>query len=284
MTPSPRIAVMLMVHNNEAQVNRLIGHLSADFDVYVHVDKRVSLRVEARPNVFVYKKYKTYWGSFNLVTATLYLLREAFKKQYDRYILISGQDLPLKTNEEIKAFFKDNQTEYLDMAKVPTSGVGPTLDRLTTYHLDFKFYDRKHLHQMTRFFAKILKVITKPFPRKIDYEFYGGSQWFAFTHNCLGKIFEYLEKDKKYVRRFWWTHCSDEIFFQTILHQLDGLTIEKNSLRYVDWRTGPEGPRILREEDFEKIMADGRNLFARKFDARRDSVVIEMIYREIADK
>jgi hypothetical protein len=97
----------------------------------------------------------------------------------------------------------------------------------------------------------------------------------------VGKIFEYLDKNKNYAKRYWWTHCCDEIFFQTLLHQLDGITIENNSLRYIDWRSGPEGPRILREEDYDKIMADPRNLFARKFDTKRDTAIIERIYKKI---
>lgn len=101
-----RIAIMMLVHNNERQVQRLINYLSNDFDKYVHIDKRCSLKINESENVFVFMKYKTYWGSFNLVIATLFLLRKAFKKGYERYILISGQDLPIKTNYEIINFFK----------------------------------------------------------------------------------------------------------------------------------------------------------------------------------
>jgi hypothetical protein len=101
-----RIAVMMLVHKNENQVNRLINHLSKGFDVYIHIDKRSSLKIYTQENIFVYKKYKTYWGSFNQIIATLYLLKKAHRKKYDRYILISGQELPIKTNTEIKIFFR----------------------------------------------------------------------------------------------------------------------------------------------------------------------------------
>jgi hypothetical protein len=264
----------------------LVKHLSADFDVYVHIDTRSSLRVEASEHVFVYRKYKTYWASYNLVKATLYLLREAFRNHYDRYILISGQDLPLKTNEEIRAFFKDNETEYLDMIRIPLPDGWPNMSRLTTYHLPYKYYGVKNgkmLHCLTLFLAKVLKMITAPFPRKIDYEFYAGSQWITLTNACVGKMFAYMEKDKRYEKRYRWTHCPDEIFFQTLLHQLDGITIENNSRRYIDWETGPEGPRILREEDYDRIMANPDNLFARKFDAGKDRAIIERIYRRVGE-
>jgi hypothetical protein len=274
-----------LVHNHEAQINRLIRHLSADFDVYVHIDKRSSLRIEASEHVFVCQEYKTYWASYNLVKATLCLLRKAFKKGYDRYILISGQDLPLKSNEELKAFFKDNHTEYLDIARMPLSGGWPNIARVKTYHLPYVYFGVKNLealHFFTRVFAKLLKWIAAPFPRKLDYDFHAGSQWITLTHNCVDKMFAYMEKDRHYEERYRWTHCPDEIFFQTLLHLLDGIHIEANSRRYIDWETGPESPRILRKEDYEKIMANPNNLFARKFDASKDAAIIERVYERIA--
>jgi hypothetical protein len=131
-----RIAIMMLVHNNERQTQRLINHLSNDFDIYVHIDKRCYLKINESENTFVYKKYKTYHGSFNQIIATLFLLRKAFEKGYDRYLLISGQDLPLKTNKEIKNFFQNNNSEYIDIKKIPDPDGWPDLGRLTAFNLN----------------------------------------------------------------------------------------------------------------------------------------------------
>jgi hypothetical protein len=277
---------MMLVHKNEKQAQRLINHLSNDFDVYVHIDKRVSLNIEKYENVFVYKRYKTYWGSFNLVIATLFLLRKAFERRYDRYILISGQDLPLKNNNEIEAFFTGNNNEYISLTKIGDSNVGgwDCMDRIKYYHVNRKYSEIDVKYKFVfRIQRKMFYILNKYFPRKLDYDFYGGSQWTSYTHNCVEKILEYLENDKKYIKRYRWTSCADEIFFQTIINQLRGINIVNNCLRYVDWQIGTlnEGEsKILTLNDYDKI-TDSKLLFARKFDENIDKSIIEKIYEEI---
>ena len=280
----------MLVHNNERQVQRLINHLSNDFNIYVHIDKRCNLKINISENVFIYKKYKTYHGSFNQIIATLYLLRKAFEKGYDRYLLISGQDLPLKTNKEINYFFQNNNYEYIDINKIPRPDGWPNLSRLTEFHLNNIFrgisYNNKIINLFYRFrnkfLNKILKIINKYFQRKLEYDFYGGANWTNYTHNCVKKIFNYLGNDRKYIKRYLWTSCADEIFYQTIIAKLDGLNIENNYLRYIDWENGPEYPKILREEDYEKII-DSKALFGRKFDENVDKNIIEKIYNKIGE-
>ena len=280
------IAIIMLVHNNGQQIQRLINHLSNDFDVYVHIDKRCSLRIKEFENVFVYKKFKTYHGSYNQIIATLYLLKMAFEKGYDRYILISGQDLPLKTNEEIRNFFINNNKEYIDISKIPTPEGWPDMKRLTTYNLNniYRGLSGKKIEKLLyKIIKKFVYYLSRIVPRKIDYDFYGGANWTNYTHNCVKGIFEYLDKDKKYIKRFKWTSCADEIFYQTIIVNINDLIIEKNCLRYIDWKSGPEHPRILREEDCEKIIGSNA-LFARKFDDNIDKNIIEIIYDKIGEK
>jgi hypothetical protein len=281
----PTIAIMLLVHSNENQVNRLIKHLASDFDIYVHIDKRSSIKIEQNKNIFVYKKYPTYWGSFNITMATLFLLKKAYNKGYARYLLISGQDLPIKTNNEIKAFFEKDSNEYINFGKIPENG-WPNMERVTKYNMDDKYHGCEELvkyNLLYRFHRKIFRIINKYFFRRLDYDFYGGANWTNYTHECVRKIFEYLEKDRKYIKRYKWTSCSDEIFFQTILNKIEGITIINDSLRYVDWETGPEYPRILRTNDYEKVI-ESEKLFARKFDEKIDREIIELIYKGIESK
>ena len=65
-----------------------------------------------------------------------------------------------------------------------------------------------------------------------------------------------------------------------ILNILEGLDVENESLRYVNWTDGPEYPKTLRLEDYAKIM-NSNKLFARKFDETIDKEIIEKIYEKI---
>lgn len=243
----------MLVHNNENQVNRLIKHLSKDFDVYVHIDKRSSI----------------------------FLLEKAYNKSYDRYLLISGQDLPIKSNDKIKAFFTNNKNEYIKIAKIPIDYTRPPMKNIIEYNINQKYNGNEQVIKYKlfyRFWRKIFCIISTYFPRKLDYDFHKGSNWTNYTHECVKKIFEYLKNDKKYIRRYKWTLCADEIFYQTILNKIEGINIINNCLRYIDWKTGPEYPRTLRINDYERIMKS-EHLFARKFSETVDSEIIEKIYK-----
>jgi hypothetical protein len=280
-----KIAIMMLVHKNADQVKRLVKHLSKDFDIYVHIDKRVSIKIQNEKNIFVYKKYKAYWGSFNQIMATLYLLREAYKKGYDRYVLISGEDLPVKSNEEIIKFFERDQNEYITIEKLPTGKhLNAGFNRVTKYWRNKRRNGKNDI--ISRIFRRIeitfFRFINMIRTRPVDYEFYGGTNWFNLTNNCVKGIFEYIGRDKKYIQRFRWTRCGDEIFYQTIIHKIDNLKVTDNCLRYIDRRNGGAHPKILRDEDYDKII-NSDNLFARKFDINVDGNIIEAIYKKISE-
>jgi hypothetical protein len=283
MIKKRKIALMMTVHKNDEQVNRLVNHLSKDFDIFVHIDKRSSLKIRETENVFVYKKYKVYWGSFNQIMATLFLLKQAYNKGYHRYSLISGQDLPIKTNKEIFDFFEGNDKEYVLASKMPLADLSGNggLDRMTKYWANR--YGRSNfltncLYKCERWFFKIFSKIR---PRPIDYEFYKGTNWINLTHKCVEKVLEYLDKNPQYIKRFKWTTCADEIFYHTIINLLEGLEIENENLRYANWTDGPEYPKTLQLEDYTKIIHSNNKLFARKFDENIDKEIIEMIYTKI---
>jgi len=214
-----KIAVLLVVHKNENQANRLIEHLSKDFDIYVHVDKRCSLKILKKNNVYVYKKYKVCWGSFNQIATTLYLLQKAYYNGYERYLLISGQDLPIKSNNQIELFFENNNKEYISFTKVSAQGGWPIMNRLTKYYPNQIYFlnkEKTFYNFLYRIQKKIFCRLNKMKTRKLEYDFYGGSNWINFTHACVSKIFEFLNKNRNYIKRYKWTSCADEIFFQTI--------------------------------------------------------------------
>jgi len=273
------IAILMTMYNNEALGNRICRHLAKDFDVYVHIDKRSSAKIDEHNNVFVYKKFRTYWGSFNFVRAILYLLQQAYRKGYDRYILISGQDLPIKTNAEINEFFSNNNREYIWMQKMPVEGLVDNggFDRVAHYHPNPFHRNRSAFSRgLYKLINSVFAVYSKIKPRTIDYEFYKGTTWWNLTHKCVSGILSFINENSLYSNRFRWTCICDEIFFHTIVSQIEGTTVVNNALRYIDWVSGPEYPRTLRLDDYERIITSDA-LFARKFDMNVDSSVISKV-------
>lgn len=287
-----KIAIMMLIHEYKEQQKILVRNLAKDFDVFVHVDKRSKIKVEdlEMKNVFPYSKYKVYWGHYNQILATLFLFKQANEKRYDRYIFISGTDIPLKSNLQIKKFFENNEKEYFSFAELPFSSWGGGFDRV-----DY-FYPKNLCRGKVNIFERLLfkienKVNNKfliPFMKFLGLKrrikgikYFGGANWMDLTGKCVSQIIEYTNTHKKFVKKFHHTINADEIFFQTIIcNFVKDIKKENITLRYVDWSSESSSPRTLRKEDYSKLKSSDY-LFARKFDPSIDSEIMNLLYKDI---
>ena len=282
----PRIAILILAHKNQQQLEKLINHLKTDFSIYVHLDLKSKLQIKNEENVQAVRRYRVNWGSYSQVLATRELMTTAGLKNYERYLLISGQCLPIKSNRDILEFFRNDDHSYILGEKLPASfwdGNGG-LDRLSYFYLPGGHprrgkYFTKYAIKLAEEMIHIIQDITKCY-RKVPDNLYGGTNWFNLTHDalktCLDKMY-----DNEYMRIFKHVLCVDEIVLQTILYnsKQSALCISE-SLRYTDWGFGMAYPRVLILKDLEKIMSSGK-LFARKFDETVDSKIIDKIYEKI---
>lgn len=276
-----KICFLILAHKNENQLMRLINHLKKDFDIYMHIDKRSRLYIKTFDNVRVYKKIKTYHGDVSLVKATLFLIEKSYKNNYDRYIFISGQDIPLKTNSDIINFFDINKDkEFISYENIKNNdGIYNEMSfRLNTYNFG-KLY-RLFLHKNIRKFLSDLPIFKRSTPENIYY----GSQWWNLTNNAVKYILDYADKNPKFLKRFNYTWGSDEFFFQSILlnSQFKDNCINDN-LRYIIWDGG--APFNLKMKDYDGINSyTGGGIFARKFDENIDNDIIDKLYEDLENK
>lgn len=270
--------ILILAHKNHNQIMRLINHLKTDFDLYVHIDKRNKLNIKSFDNVNVYKEFKTYHGGVSLVIATLFLIEEAYKNNYDRYIFISGQDVPLKTNKEIINFFDTNKNkEYISYESINNSEAmyKEMSFRLNSYNFG-KLY-RLIFHRNIRELLSNFPLIKRTTPENIYY----GSQWWNLTNNAIKYILDYTKQNPNFLKRFNYTWGSDEFYFQSIL-----LNSEFNNncindcLRYLIWGVGT--PINFTIKDYDDIKNNiNNNIFSRKFDENIDNDIIDKLYKDL---
>lgn len=270
--------ILILAHKNHNQIMRLINHLKTDFDLYVHIDKRNKLNIKSFDNVNVYKEFKTYHGGVSLVIATLFLIEEAYKNNYDRYIFISGQDVPLKTNKEIINFFDTNKNkEYISYESINNSEAmyKEMSFRLNSYNFG-KLY-RLIFHRNIRELLSNFPLIKRTTPKNIYY----GSQWWNLTNNAIKYILDYTKQNPNFLKRFNYTWGSDEFYFQSIL-----LNSEFNNncindcLRYLIWGVGT--PINFTIKDYDDIKNNiNNNIFSRKFDENIDNDIIDKLYKDL---
>src|SRR5690606_15960288 len=111
-----RVAHLIMAYKNPDQVEILLKRLSyPHFHLYIHLDKKINvdnyIHLKGMKNVFFIKNRKLCnWGGFSFVKAITASVREILEQgiNYDYINLLSAQDYPLKTNDDIYNFLYKN--------------------------------------------------------------------------------------------------------------------------------------------------------------------------------
>ena len=290
-----RHAYLLLAHKNSEQLALLLRMLDhKDNDIYLHLDKKFLdvdldyLKKQCKySKVYFTPRVDVRWGEYSLVVAQNLLLKSSINKNYDFYHLISGQDLPLKSQDEIHAFFEKNRKHnfvYIvseDEAKKYTD----SRVKLYTFFVNYK-------NSIEKFFSKLLTKgqkligINRLNP---NYNYNYGSEWFSINNELAHYI---ISQEKDIEKYFSHAICADELYIQTLVCSskfkeslyLDETAGYRQILRYIDFSRGNgKNPYTFRESDYNDLM-NSDYLFARKFDMDVDNLIIEKIYNKIICK
>lgn len=290
-----KIAYLMQCHKSPQQINLLVDMLSGDnCDVYIHIDKK-SKNLETDlinlPNVFILgeeERVDVKWGQISQVDATLKLIEAVLKTgcEYDYVWLISGQDMPLKSHEQICKYISDsNGAAFMDVLDTSSRRYKRLLKRNEVYTAQWSI--------KKGFFYRIIRnawyILTggryhtfKVFRRKIDNDkFYFGSSWWCLPYDAVKQINDYLNGNADFYKFFSRCHCPDESFFQTVL--LNHTTYRENVKPmpiYVNWGEDNNSPEIFVMDDREKIdklIESNQYLIARKFDYTIDKDIIDYV-------
>ncbi len=273
-------AYLIIAHNEPVVLKTLLKALDdARNDIYLHIDSRaVSLFEEIKEvrlekgRLYVLKnRIAVHWGDISQVKVEYLLFESALKHgKYEYYHLLSGVDLPIKSQDYIHDFF----ARYA--GKEFVGFWNDEKHQRDLHRKVFKYYlFTKHLRDkktikhicaapIRNVFLGLQKAIS--FSRSHHWVFKKGFNWVSITHDfCV-----YLVSMKQQVlKTFRYTLCPDEIFVQTLLwnspfreniYSLEDALL--GSMRVIDWERG--NPHVWQKED-EEILKTSKGLFARKF-------------------
>lgn len=280
-------AYLIIAHEKFDQLIILLQMLDHDRnDIYLHIDKKVKKFPQkeisnclVHSQLFWVERQEVSWGSFSQIKCELSLLSEAVHNNNYEYLhLLSGVDLPIKTQEYIHSFFSRNagkefidiegghEEEYIDRCKYYWI-FREKLGRKSEFKIEKIFY-----LLIEKLFLKIQKILgINRIPEDLTIK--KGANWFSIT----GEFAKYVVQNKKYWSQiFEYSLCADELFIQTVAYNSKFINniYENGNMRLIDWVRG--NPYIFKEEDFE-IIKDSSNLFARKFDNEIDNTIISLI-------
>lgn len=298
-----RHAFLIIAHNNWWQLKQLIQLLDAqNHDIYVHIDKKSKsfreeffLRSASKSKVYFFQEYEVFWGGFSQVQVELFLFEKAYQRQYDYYHLISGADLPLKSNWEVDAFFEKNKGKEFILYDDEKLKNDPEILRRTKYYHFLQNYRRRYLqkwkNEFFTFWERVSLVIQIVLHinrvKDLDWTIKYGSQWVSITNELVEEL---LKHRKKIEKVFYCTNCADELFIQTIAYNCGfknriyypdhGM---QGNVRFIDWTRGQNGnPYTFKNQDYH-ILQTNKNLFARKFSESIDKEIIQRICSEIKE-
>ena len=266
-------ACLILAHSEFALLQTLIDCLDdARNDIYVHIDKKVKVLPELHAEKAALRMLKNRidvrWGDYSMVEAEFVLFEAAQKNgPYAYYHLLSGVDLPLKSQDYIHKFFEDHKgKEFIGYTLTQTT---PEIVRkVQRWHLfprDFK--NKSTLKRALRaLWIRAQEMTGYKRNRRVDFK--KGSQWVSVTE-AMARCF--LDRRDWARKVFTHTFCSDEMVFQTLCWQsplrfaLYNTTDDgAGCLRAIGWRDGEL--KDWNAADYERLAASPA-LFARKFNS-----------------
>lgn len=267
-------AFLILAHTEFEVLKRLLECLDdSRNEIFIHFDSKVkNLPLCHTENAVLHilkNRIDIRWGDYSMIKAELALFEAARGSgPFLYYHLLSGVDLPLKSQDFLHRFFSEHCGKefigYTNMTMTPD-----LIDRMQRWHLFPKKFKSPTIweYHIRRRFLYVQQVVG--FRRNKTTAFKKGPQWVSITDPMVQIL---LEKKQWIKTTFSHTFCPDESLFQTLCwdsSRRDYLYYAKEgddvrgSLRLVGWRKNG-WLEDWNREDFRELEAS-MALFARKF-------------------
>lgn len=279
-------AFLILAHKDDLCFRSLIMLLDDDRnDIFIHMDKKNQdynsaeiSRLCYHASVYHTERTSVTWGGHSMIRAEIMLLELATSiSSYAYYHLLSGQDLPIKRQDVIHAFFDSNTGKEFVRFNFKTFQFE---DRVRYYHCFQEKIGRKRglFFYINRLFLLLQKLVGIHRNRGISFQ--KGTNWFSITDAFA----RFVCGQKEWVEGvFKNTLCCDELFIQTLcinsvfkdnVYWPIGDNDDHAIMRLIDWKRGQ--PYVWRMTDEDELKSTDM-LFCRKFDPSIDSQIIEYV-------
>lgn len=290
-------AFLLIAHINPWQLSVLLELLDDERnDIFLFIDGKSNLSEDQLTYIPQKSKFilantnsmHISWGGVSGILAELILFERALAEdQYHYFHLLSGLDLPIKSQDEIHDFFEHSNIEY----------VGYNDENLVFADWKTKYYHFfvEGFNYRRNILFKVLRVVLMytqkflGFERKREFgTYYHGSNWVSITSKFASYI---VSRKEAILKTYQYTICADEIFIQTELkyssykgNETQIGDPDSQNMRLIDWfRREGNSPYTWRMSDWE-YMKNSPFLFARKIDESVDKRLITEIKNHLTDK
>jgi hypothetical protein len=301
-----KIAALILAHKNKEQLERLISVMTHPFvDIYIHLDQKSSLSPFDFWNCnvrFTEKRFDVRLFDFSMVDAEMELIHTALShERYSYYILLSGQDYPLRHVDDIYNYL------CISYPKPLIEVISPEIVTMFGHVFRYPWALKRFKINSEAFLRKLLPnksiypykyvpegivlvsswvkrmFIKSPKQRlkSMGIEPYFGSQWWILPDIVVDEIFSFYNNED-FCRCIKDCYTCDEAFFQTavmVFADRFGITLnEKGYYPNKKWFAifSHQHPVVLTKNHFDQLVSSNK-LFARKFDINTDATILDML-------
>lgn len=285
-------AYCIICHNEPKLLSTLVALLDDERnDIFLMVDKKTDISIYEgikthRAGIYYAERIDARWGHISLIEAE-YSVFECARRHgpYARYHLLSGVDMPIKSQDYIHEFFDSNPTiECIGFAQGRQNA--DDLRKKTTHYSLFVRHARTRniiLRYVIGYLDRISIRLQDILGIKRSYPYdtlRKGAEWVSITNDLVEFL---LSRKSEVLKSFRFICCADEIYKQTLVwnssfrDNVYAIDDEyKSCLRAIDWSRG--GPYCWGSKggDDVSILRSSEALFARKFSSENMWIVDEI--------
>ena len=310
------INYLLLIHKSPKQLKRLVRALKdCDSRFFIHIDKKCDIgefrkAVPENDSVFYVtdeNRKEGRWGNLSLVEAALATMRLAMNKGGEgHFVLLSGQDYPLRSNEYIKEFLSTHKnSNFMSVYPVPDKkkpSENGGYERFVSWTFDcqnphdsrmkakikpFSFGAKTlgGFFRLALYRPMLLPIAAKAWFCKRKYPEGLGMRfnefWCVLTKDAVEKVVETYDNRKDLREYYKYMHIPDESMFSSILCETPEFEASLMPMcHYIDWNACSDGsPKTLTMADTPLMENEMETqpyiLFARKFE--EDNPVLDWI-------
>ena len=200
-------AFLIIAHNEYPVLEVLLSMLDDERnDIYLHIDKRATelfqqikkVKMQKAGFYLIENPIKVYWGDISQVQVEYLLFETALSHgPYAYYHLLSGTDLPIKSQDYIHAFFQQNAgKEFVGFWQDAAHQRDLERKVFRYYFFTKRLKDKEHLlHGITALIRNLILAVQKisHYRRKQTFEFKKGGNWISITENAVKYLLQYKE-------------------------------------------------------------------------------------------
>ena len=276
-------AYLILAHHEFELLQTLIECLDDERnDIYLHIDRKVKVPPQLHAGKakleILDNRVDIRWADYSMVEAEFALFKVAQKNgPYAYYHLLSGVDLPLKSQDFIHHFFEENHGKEF-IGYTLTEMTSETSRRMQRWHIFPKHFSRRrNVYSAFRsIFLRCQELLGIKRNRQIV--FTKGSQWVSITEEMA---LYFLSQEAWAKKTFTHTFVPDECVMQTLCwnspfreHIYSTASDGEGCMRCIGWKD--DELIDWSAADYETLAASPA-LFARKFNSSDTTFIKQVI-------